>query len=511
MVKSLLFSLSFLTVTAAHAEMVPALVFGESTSVALQDIVSVKFTDEQILVCKTDGTFLTQTLQPLTFGTVESSSSIASISAWGNDQFSIYSLDGQLVKQGFIQSQEQLFAGLLPGEYIVRCGNQSQKVQFATTVDALPRFAPYSNVALPVAAPAFAGETAETALQFSIPGIDPQCALSTVDSLTFSSDLQSVNLIRQGVTSCFSIAEVTSITFPSFEATVNLEYSENDVVGVNPYFFDGLEVVNNGAGVTVTNHNLLTAEIEYVLSGSSTNGYFRINSDYKWKATLMGLSLTNPTGSVILGLTGKKGTVKSQNGYVNTLSDGASYTVITDVDQKGAIFSEGQLVFSGKGTLNVSSLAKHAICSDDYVSFENGEVKVLSAAGDAVHANDSVLVQAGTITLASSSDGIDCEGPVTIRKGEKGIPTLTITTTANGAKGIKTAADFLMSDGNVTINQTGGPDKTDGNTSNVIAIKADGNITILGGVLTINNTADGGKGLSAGGSIAISESASVRQ
>ena len=54
----------------------------------------------------------------------------------------------------------------------------------------------------------------------------------------------------------------------------------------------------------------------------------------------------------------------------NTLSDGASYTTTPeDEDEKAAFFSEGQLVFSGDGSLTVHATGKAGITSDDYVRF----------------------------------------------------------------------------------------------------------------------------------------------
>lgn len=510
MVKTLVCSLLLTSAVALHADVIPALVVGDGAPIALQNIVSVKFSEGQLVLLQTNGAVITSELQPLTFTTVEEGSAIASVSLENQDFLAVYSLDGALVRQGNASSSQSLFAGLRQGSYIVRQGNQSYKVQVTSGSSIALTDAPVS-ASQSLVAPAQADEVGEQAIQFNTQGVAAQGTLANIDSLTFSANQSLVVAEHQGMCDAFLISDLSSISFPTLESVVTIKYAESSVSGVNPYYFRGITVQNSGAGVLVSNHSVLDTEVEYQLSGASTNGYFRINSDYKWKATLIDLQLTNPEGSVILGLTGKKGTIKSQNGYVNSLCDGASYTVIPDVDQKGAIFSEGQLIFSGKGTLNLTSLSHHAICSDDYVSFENGKVNVLGAAGDAVHANDSVLVQSGTITMASSSDGIDCEGPVIVRQGEKGVPTMTITTTADGAKGIKTGGDFLMSAGNVTINQTGGPDKSGSDTSNVISVKADGNIRITGGVLTINNTAKGGKAMSAGGTIEISDEATVNQ
>ena len=69
--------------------------------------------------------------------------------------------------------------------------------------------------------------------------------------------------------------------------------------------------------------------------------------------------------------------------------------------------------------------------------------------------------------------------------------------------------DFLMTDGNVDITLTGKKEIVDGKSTNVIGVKADGNITITGGTLTIVNTCPGGKYLSADGNITIGPDAKV--
>lgn len=511
MYKILFSALSLMSAIVLHAESLPALAIGEAKPVALKDIVSIKFANDQICLLQTDGTQLQQDLQPLSFTTVEVESAIPTLQASAQAPIALYTLSGHFIQQTTAQQLPSLLQRLPAGPYIQRQGTSSRVVYSTTSLQTSLAHSLMSEGSVPAVTRSMAADApAVTALQIMGNGIDPQLALSRVDSLTFSDDQQYLYLFYSGQGSGFALRELSGITFPDLQETVSITYAGDQVDGVNPYVFDGVMVFNQGAGVTVTNLSYFD-EIEYVLSGSSDNGYFFINSEYKWKATLCGLTLTNPNGSVILGFTGKKGTIKSQNGYTNTLCDGAEYIELPDLAQKAAIFGEGQLIFSGKGTLNVTSLSRHAICSDDYVSFENGQVNVLSSVGDAVHGKDSVLVQAGTITLATLSDGIDCDGPITIRRGEKGAPTLTITTTGDGAKGIKSGADFLMTDGNVTINQTGGPDTSGADKSNVISVKAEGDITITGGKLTINNQAKGGKGLSAGGDINISDPSIVVQ
>ena len=451
----------------AQADTVPALVIGDGPKVALQDIVSVKFDAASLTVHCVDGSVLQQPLCPLTFGTVDAQGIHDVYAPASGLALPSYDLMGRLSgsESGFRVSRQgitwgQAYAGQMPS---------SQPCPATRAV-------------------------AATALQVWQEGIDPMIALSRVDSLAFSDDLAFLYLYAEGLGNAMMLSKVTGLDFPALAETVSIEYDGETVDGVNPRYFDRVQITSNGAHVVV-NAMGMADEVEYVLSGASANGSFRIYSDYKWQATLQNLNLTNPQGPAINSQTGKKGTIKSPKGTVNNLCDGATYATSTE-DQKACVFGEGQLIFNGKGTLNVTSLNKHGICSDDYVSFDNGSVNVLAAASDAVHAKDSVVVQGGSHSLAPSSDGIDCDGPITIRSGENGAPELTVTTTGDGAKGIKSGKTFLMTAGDVTINQSGKSEVKDGDTSRVIGIKAL-TIKITGGSVVINSTAQGGKPYSA--------------
>lgn len=457
---------------ASVAETVPALITSQGTSVALQEVVSVKFDAFTLSILKTDGTTVSEPLQPFTFGTVD----LQGLTQVKDEpaSFQRYDMLGRpaTTDNGFSISR----AGLT---YAVG-QNVTSGAETASSVSA------------PVPTRALA---ATTALQVQKVGIDPQVALSRVDSLTFSDDLNSLYLHMGMMGSALPLGEVEGVSFPELQEAVTIEYCGDHVEGVNPQYFDYVTIRVSDAHVVVS-CNAVSDEVEYQLSGTTDNGSFRIYSDYKWQATLMNLNLTNPSGPAINSQTGKKGTIKSPNGTVNYLADGAVY-VESQEDQKGCVFGEGQLIFNGKGTLNITASNKHAICSDDYVSLDNGTVNVLAAVSDAVHAKDSVIIQGCNVTLAPSSDGIDCDGPITLRQGENGIPVVSITTTGDGAKGIKSGKTFLMTDGQVTINQSGKSEvKEDGDTSRVIGIKAQ-TIRITGGSVVVNSSAQKGKAYSA--------------
>ncbi len=512
MIKRLSLVLGLMSAVCMQAETIPVLVIGGGTKVALQDIVSVKLDASNVYVLKNDGTTVSEALSTLTFGTAESSSGIREMLSDANSgQYQVYDLNGRMLKQGNAQNTQDILSGLEAGTYIIRMGNQSLKVQTDGSVSNSQIINSGVSEAWTTSVSAsgisYISAATANAMKVEVSGIDPMTTIAAIDSLTFSSDLSTLNVIRSGSTKSFVLSDISQISFTASQSTVTVEYSSSSVEGINPFYFDGVTITNDGAGLTV-NSTYTTDEVEFELSGASSNGYFKYYGEKKFKATLKGLTLTNPNGPVINSQTGKKGTIKSQSGYTNTLADGSSYAT-SDEDQKGCIFSEGQLIFSGKGTLNILANYKHAIASDDYVSFENGTVNVFCAPGDAVHTNDSILVQSGTIGLTCSGDGLDSDGPIKITEGENGAPSLTISSDGDGAKGIKTAMDFLMSAGTVVINLTGSNVTTSQGTTKVIGVKADGNITITGGSLTINNSASGGKGLSADGTITVSDSAQV--
>ena len=226
-------------------------------------------------------------------------------------------------------------------------------------------------------------------------------------------------------------------------------------------------VTTDGAGVTITNNG--SEAVIYELSGTSTDGYFKLYSARKQEILLNGLNLTNKKGAAINNQSHKR-TFVVVNGS-NTLADGDSYTQTpSDEDEKAAFFSEGQLVFSGDGTLTVNATGKAGITSDDYVRFMAAPtVKVTSSAGHGVRGKESIIVSDGTVDVNVSG---------------------------TGKKGFSSDTLVYIGGGVTTIKTTGSAGEVDGELTGVAGIKADLRFEMVDGVLSVTCTGTGAKGIS---------------
>ena len=304
----------------------------------------------------------------------------------------------------------------------------------------------------------------------------------------------------------------------------------------------GVTATINGGHIVI---NSTIGKIGYQLKGTCSNGSFKIYSEKKFRLLFSGLTLTNPTGPAINIQSGKTVYASIVNGTTNTLCDGATYNnpVIgsngEEEDQKGTLFSEGQLIFdgytNGTGTLNVTSYGGHAISSDDYIMVRGGNINILSAAKDGFRTKDKFIIgraeaYSPTITINATSNGIECtEGTLTIEAGKLDITSggeaikveyeetdpavipdayikggyIKLTTTGEKSSAIQTTRNYTQSGGIIeaTVN---------GNGSKII--NCDGDATFSGGKLTgiVNGTVSSDEtsagGIKCAGNITISNS-----
>lgn len=271
---------------------------------------------------------------------------------------------------------------------------------------------------------------------------------------------------------------------------VYIEYkSDGSVAITNPVDDGGVTVTHEGQHVSVSS---VADDVTYFLSGETVNGSFKIiTSEHKQNVVLNGVSITNPDGGAINIQSKKKTYIVLPENKVNFLTDGG----IPEADgSKATLFSEGDLIFNGKGKLSIAANRKHGICSDDYLEIYNGEIEVTKAPSDGLHVHDYIAVYGGKLTLTAESDGMDCDrGYIDIHKGE-------INVTA-GNKGIATTSDSASLDrhisilgGTITIKSLGTAEKD----STGYGLRSAGRLYIEDGNIQIDTKK---KGISAGKSI----------
>ena len=268
-----------------------------------------------------------------------------------------------------------------------------------------------------------------------------------------------------------SVDEEDYIANTTFDRTITIIFNAGGTASVSG---DANGIVSVSGNQVTVNNTATSEKVRYELSGSATNGFFKVYSNNKQAFVLNGLTLTNPKGAAINNQ-GKKRCFVVVNG-TNTLADGSSYTATpSGEDEKAAFFSEGQLIFSGDGSLTVNAQGKSGIVSDDYLHFvASPTVKVSSSAGHAVRGKDAVIV----------SDGV-----------------LEATASADMKKGVASDSLVLLNGGTTTVKVSGGTayDDEDAEYKSSAGVKADQLFIMNAGTLSVTNSGSGGKGISGDG------------
>lgn len=310
----------------------------------------------------------------------------------------------------------------------------------------------------------------------------------------------------------------------SFSEVVSITFSPSSVASVSS-LPEGVTAQISGNDVTVTS---TISSVEYILSGSTSNGMFKLYSEKKFKLTLKAVSIVNIDGPAINIQSSKRAFVVIAGGTDNYLEDGSEYAVSpNDEDQKGCLFSEGKLLFSSEGTvggsLKIKANYKHAIVCDDYILFRKGnKIEILSASKDGIHANDGITIRGGSLAISSNGDAIECEdGGIIISGGVTKLTTMNesshglkscgtvemtagavkITTNGNASKGISSDSDISIMGGKIITICKGDAiyDASENDTSSPAGIKCDGDLHIIGATFIAYADGKGGKGINVEG------------
>ena len=204
----------------------------------------------------------------------------------------------------------------------------------------------------------------------------------------------------------------------TFTTQIYITFEENNVIVSEDA---EITVIKNGNNIDIKSSK---KKVEYILSGETENGSLRIYSDYKFKLLLNGVKIKSKGMPAINIQSSKRAYVVLADGTENVLKDSQGYLYDKDADnplagptadgedKKGCFFSEGQLVFSGNGTLKVNGENKHAIACDEYIRVRGGNIIVNESADDGINVKEYYLQEGGDVSL----NNIDGKG-IKVREG----------------------------------------------------------------------------------------------
>lgn len=335
---------------------------------------------------------------------------------------------------------------------------------------------------------------------YNLDELQEEVLIDEIDSITFEdlNGVETMNIFRYGdlyLNKAINDVDSMLLSKKIFDSEdVMISFSGTTATLSNPQIYNGVSITKSGADVVI--HSTTDKIINYVLSGTTSNGSVKIYSDYRFNLTFNGVEITNPDGPAINIQSGKRINVLLADGCSNSLIDGSSYMATNDQeeDQKGAFFSEGQLIFSGTGSLTLQGNNKHALCCDDYILVNSGTITVLGAVGDGIHTNEKFIINNGMVNITSSGDGIDCaKGFVEIYDGS-----LTVNSVDDAIVSSNEEADTTISS-YITI--YGGTITTHSTTESGMGLKSDGEITIQGGTLDVTTAGKDAKGIKSNGNL----------
>ena len=341
-----------------------------------------------------------------------------------------------------------------------------------------------------------------------------------LDSLNFTENMVNMLLFQNGINDNLSVENIDSIVFKPVQniepSMVYVEFNSNGATVLHEIESDDFVVNVEGADVNI----VTTAGIEnlqYCLSGKTSDGSFSLESDTDFKLILNGVDITS-SSKVPLNLTKNVGReIIVADGTVNVLTDNE------ESDGKAVINTKGTTNISGGGSLTVNANKKHGISSDNDINI-NGVTLSINHGAEASKGlksdsnitlvdGDVTIVSSGTLTLEPLDNGYDATYCTAIgANGDfemiDGNLSITLPVSNDAGRGIKVDGNIVINDGIINVishsngdtytNSDGEPDSYKS-----CCVKADGDIRIINGEITLEATGTGGKCIDAEGAIYI--------
>lgn len=207
-----------------------------------------------------------------------------------------------------------------------------------------------------------------------------------------------------------------------------------------------------GDGVTVDGNTVtITAAGTYRLSGSLSDGQVAVAAGEEdvVRVILDGVDLASSTGSPFVITSANEVLLFLAQGGTNTLTDAAAYADTGDEAPNAALYSKEDLTIAGTGALTVKGNAADGIVSKDGLVLAAGNVTV-DAVDDGIKGKDYLVLAGGRYAVTAGDDGVKAtndeeedRGWATIYGGEL--------TVAAGDDGVKAETQLTVQAGTVTV------------------------------------------------------------
>jgi hypothetical protein len=244
--------------------------------------------------------------------------------------------------------------------------------------------------------------------------------------------------------------------------------------------------VDDEKGTTIDGTTVTIASAgTYSISGTLNDGQVIVDTDDEEVVRLIlnGITMSSTTNAPIYIANADETVIVLADGTENYLTDDANN------EEDAALLSRDDLVICGDGALTVSGNANDAIRSNDGLVIESGTITVTSV-DDGIRGKDYLVIKDGDITVNSVGDGLKSDNDEDENKGNISIEDVTIDVTSTQGDAITAQNDLLISDGTFTLTSGGGSDAWLDESISTKGLKAGVSIVLDGGTFTISSFDD---------------------
>ncbi len=332
------------------------------------------------------------------------------------------------------------------------------------------------------------------------------------------------------VASCGNDSQPKTITPNDYFTASDLDASYNEA-GATKIILNGDSVQADGGGAEISGTTVtLTDGRTYIISGTLSDGQIIVDASGSDKPhiVLAGADITCADNPAIYIKQADKAFITLAEGTQNSVSDGSAYAFEGDeTNLDAAIFSKDDLTLNGSGALTVNGNYAHGVVSKDDLVVGGGAY-VITSVKSGLCGKDCVKINEGAFTITAGTDGIKSANEEDETLGYVVICGGTYNITA-GKDGIQAAAELIIGGGTFNITTGGGSadaSTTPGggqnaqwgaswgmgqnqasasaDTASAKGLKAGGDLTLAGAVLTIDSSDDA---VHANGSVFITDTA----